>query len=121
MRSTNIIVRGAIPSDLPSIERHYGPLDNVGDPFCDVTKIKEVRFDWLVIGEIASEYAGFLYWHLGGKPFFVPHVESFAHIREVQVLEKFQGQWSSQRTHGLRISQAESTRGEGCVPSNSRD
>ena len=87
-----MIVRGAIQSDLPSIERHYGPLDDLGDPFCDVTKIQEVRFDWLLIGQIDGEYAGFLYWHLGEKPFFAPHVENFAHIREVQVLEKFQGQ-----------------------------
>ncbi len=92
MRSANITVRGAIQSDLPSVERHYGPLDNIGDPFCDVTRIQEVRFDWLVIGEIAGKYAGFLYWHLGEKPFFAPNVENFAHIREVQVLEKFQGQ-----------------------------
>ena len=92
MRSANTIVRGANQFDLQSIERHYGPLDNLGDPFCDVTKIQEVRFDWLLIGEIAGEYAGFLYWHLGEKPFFAPHVENFAHIREVQVLEKFQGQ-----------------------------
>ena len=92
MRPANITVRGAIRSDLPSIEHHYGPLDNVGDPFCDVTKIQKVRFDWLAIGEIAGEYAGFLYWHLDEKPFFAPHFENFAHIREVQVLEKFQGQ-----------------------------
>ncbi len=92
MRSAKITVRGATQSDVPSIERHYGPLDNVGDPFCDVAMIQEVRFDWLVIGEIAGEYAGFLYWHLGQKPFFAPQVENFAHIREVQVLEKFQGQ-----------------------------
>lgn len=26
------------------------------------------------------------------KQFFAPHVENFAHIREVQVLEKFRGQ-----------------------------
>jgi len=67
-------------------------LDNLGDSFCDVAKIQEIQFDWLVIGEIAGEYAGFLYWHLGEKPFFAPHIENFAHIREVQVLEKFQGQ-----------------------------
>jgi|GEM_PF-1472849 len=97
MRPANITVRGAIQSDLPNIERHYGPLDNVGDPFCDTTKIQEVRFDWLVIGEIAGKYAGFLYWHLGEKPFFAPQVENFAHIREVQVLEEFQGRGVGRR------------------------
>lgn len=39
-----------------------------------------------------GEYAGFLYWHLGRKPLFAPEIEKFAHIREIQVLEKFQGQ-----------------------------
>ncbi len=29
---------------------------------------------------------------LDQKPFFAPQVENFAHIREVQVIEKFQGQ-----------------------------
>ena len=60
MRAANVTVRSATMSDLPNIERHYGPLDNVGDPFCDVTKIQKVRFDWLLIGERAGEYAGFL-------------------------------------------------------------
>jgi ribosomal protein S18 acetylase RimI-like enzyme len=91
-RATKLTIRGGTETDLPKIERHYGPLDNVGDPFCDTTKIEGVRFDWLLIGEIDGEYAGFLYWHLGEKPFFAPHLERFAHIREVQVLEKFQGQ-----------------------------
>ncbi len=92
MKSANTVVRPATKSDLPSIEHHYGPLDNIGDPFCDPVKIEETRFDWLVIAEVDGEYAGFLYWHLGKKPFFAPQIERFAHIREVQVLERFQGQ-----------------------------
>ncbi len=91
MKSANIIVRHATESDMPSIERHYGPLDNIGDPFCDLGKIQMTRFDWLFVAEVDEEYAGFLYWHLGEKPFFAPQIERFAHIREVQVLEKFQG------------------------------
>ena len=67
-------------------------MDSVGDPFCDVRIIPEARIDWLIIAEIAGEYAGFLYWHLGERPFFAPQVERFAHIREIQVLGKFQGQ-----------------------------
>ena len=90
MSPVNIVVRYATESDLSSIEGHYGQLDNLGDPLCDVTRIQEVRFDWLVIAEVAGEYAGFLYWHLGEKPFFAPKIARFAHIREVQVLEKFQ-------------------------------
>ncbi|OLD12889.1 MAG: hypothetical protein AUI50_08230 [Crenarchaeota archaeon 13_1_40CM_2_52_14] len=90
MRPVDTIVRHSTKSDLPNIEGHYGLLDNAGDPFCDVTRIQEVRFDWLVIAEVAGEYAGFLYWHLGEKPFFAPSIGKFAHIREVQVVEKFQ-------------------------------
>ncbi len=91
MRSPKTIVRYSTESDLPNIERHYGPLDNVGDPFCDTKRIPEVRLDWLIIAEVAGEYAGFLYWHLGEKPFFAPKIARFAHIREVQVLERIQG------------------------------
>ena len=87
-----MVVRYSTEADLPKIEGHYGRLDNIGDPFCDVTKIQEVRFDWLIIAEVAGEYAGFLYWHLGEKPFFAPNIGGFAHIREVQVLDRFQGQ-----------------------------
>ena len=92
MRSANTTVRYSTASDLPKIQGHYGWLDNLGDPFCDVTRIQQVRFDWLVIAEVAGEYAGFLYWHLGDNPFFAPKIARFAHIREVQVLERFQGQ-----------------------------
>ncbi len=93
MKASNIIVRHASESDLPSVERLYGgPLDSVGDPFCDVGKIQETRFDWLIIAEVDGKYAGFLYWHLGQKPFFAPGIEKFAHIRQIQVVEKFQGQ-----------------------------
>ncbi len=91
MNLSKIVIRRATESDLPRIEHHYGPLDNTGDSFCDLAKIRETRIDWLVIGEVDGEYAGFLYWHLGEKPFFAPLVERFAHIREVQVIEKFRG------------------------------
>ncbi len=74
------------------IEQHYGgPLDTIGDPFCETSKIQKTRLDWLMVAEVDQEYAGFLYWHLGRRPFFSPDVEIFAHIREVQVLEGFRG------------------------------
>ncbi len=93
MKSSNVIVRHATQSDLRGIERHYGgPLDSIGDPFCDVGQIQDSRLDWLLIAELDGEYAGFLYWHLGQKPFFAPEVEKFAHIRQISVLEKFQEQ-----------------------------
>ena len=55
-----MIVRYSTESDLPKIESHYGRLDNSGDPFCDVNSTQGVRFDWLIIAEVAGEYAGFL-------------------------------------------------------------
>jgi len=91
MKSADTVVRSSTKDDLESIASHYGPLDNLGDPFCQPSTTQKVRLEWLVIAEIGGEYAGFLYWHLGQKPFFAPEIARFAHIREVQVLEKFQG------------------------------
>jgi ribosomal protein S18 acetylase RimI-like enzyme len=112
MRSVNAIVRYSTETDLPRIESHYGRLDNVGDPFCDITRIQEVRFDWLVIAEVDREYAGFLYWHLGEKPFFAPNIVTFAHIREVQVLERFRGRGVGRKliVHALEKLKASGTR-----------
>jgi len=53
-----MIVRYSTESDLPKIEGHYGRLDNAGDPFCDLTGIQGIRFDWLVVAEVDGEYAG---------------------------------------------------------------
>jgi len=87
-----VVVRPATESDLPNIERQYGPLDSVGDPFCDTSKLTKIRYDHLLVAEADGIYAGFLYWHIGKKPFFAPRVTRFAHIREVQVLKKFRRQ-----------------------------
>jgi len=89
MKLGSILVRQATASDLPNIEREYGPLDNVGDPFCDTSKLTKIRYDRLLVAAVDGRYAGFLYWHVGKKPFFAPRVTRFAHIREVQVLRKF--------------------------------
>lgn len=55
-----------------------------------------------------GEYAGFLYWHLGEKPFFAPEIEKFGHIKEVEVLEKFQGQGVGRKLmiYGLEVLKA---------------
>ena len=90
--SETIQVRQATASDLPNIERQYGPLDNTGDPFCDTSKLTKIRYDQLLVAEVNGRYAGFLYWHVGKKPLFAPGVRRFAHIREVQVKEKFRRQ-----------------------------
>src|SRR6266567_6973610 len=121
MRSANVIVRYSTESDMASIEGHYGRLDNLGDPFCDVAKIQEVRLDWLVIAEVGEEYAGFLYWHLGEKPFFAPKIARFAHIREVQVVERFQGRGVGKEADDLRFGEAEGLGDPGHLSCNGRD
>ena len=92
MKPGTVVVRLSTASDLPNIEHEYGTLDNAGDPFCDTSKIRKLRYDRLLVAEVDGRYAGFLYWHVGNKPFFAPRVTQFAHIREVQVLKTFQGQ-----------------------------
>jgi ribosomal protein S18 acetylase RimI-like enzyme len=92
MKPERIAVRRATESDLRNIERQYGPLDNVGDPFCDASNLTKIRYDHLMVAEVDGRYAGFLYWHIGKKPFFAPRVTRFAHIREVQVMKKFRRQ-----------------------------
>ena len=82
---------------MPNIQRQYGPLDNMGDPFCDTSKLTKIRYDGLLVAEVDGRYAGFLYWHVGKKPFFAPRVTRFAHIREVQVLKKFRRQGVGKR------------------------
>src|SRR5216683_3641328 len=92
MKPEGIVVRRATESDLPNIERQYGRLDNVGDPFCDTSNLAKIRYDHLVVAEVDGRYSGFLYSHIGKKPFFAPRVTRFAHIREVQVMKKFRRQ-----------------------------
>jgi len=92
VKPRSIVVRQATASDLPNIERQYGLLDSVGDPFCDTSKLTKTRYDRLLVAEVDGKYGGFLYWHTGKKPFFAPRVTRFAHIREVQVMKKFRRQ-----------------------------
>ena|SRR3989442_8723482 len=107
MKSADTIIRSSTRHDLESIERHYGPLDNLGDPFCQPNITQNVLLEWLVIAEIGGEYAGFLYWHLGQKPFFAPEVARFAHMREVQVLGNSKGERGRQKTSRSCYREAE--------------
>ena len=70
------------------------------DPFCGITKFKQLRLDWILVAELEGVYAGFVYWHIGSKPFFAPQLARFAHIRQVQVPEKFQGIGVGKETDG---------------------
>jgi hypothetical protein len=58
-------------------------LDNAGDPFCDTNKIGKLRYERLLVAEVDGRYAGFLYWHIGNKPFFAHE------LRALPTSEKF--------------------------------
>ncbi len=77
------------------------------------------RFDWLVVAEVDGEYAGFLYWHLGEKPFVAPEIERFAHVREVQVLEKFQGLGVGRKLIVYALDRLKASGDRGGLPRNS--
>ena len=64
----------------------------MGDPFCDTSQPTRIVYDQLLVAEVEGRYAGFLYSHVGKRPFFAPRITRFAHIREVQVIRKFRGQ-----------------------------
>src|SRR3989442_6388940 len=108
-----MIVRYSTESDLPKIESHYGRLDNSGDPFCDVNSTQGVRFDWLIIAEVAGEYAGFLYWHLGEKPFLRSQHWKVCPYQRSPSLRKVPRTGSRERADGLCLGEAESLWGHG--------
>lgn len=87
-----INVRQALPSDLSRIVRHYGSGDSPWDPFDDLAKLQSIPLEGLIVAEVDGDYAGFLYWFVGEKPWFDPNVKKYAHIVEVLVLTKYQGQ-----------------------------
>ncbi len=84
-------VRSATAKDLPSVTDHYGKADTPWDPFGDVPKLEAIPLEGLLVAEVGGEYAGFLYWFEGEKPWFDRDVGRYAHIEEVQVLRKHRG------------------------------
>ncbi len=81
-------VRSAATEDLPLVTAHYGKGDTPWDPFGDVSRLETIPLEGLLIAEVGGEYAGFLYWFEGEKPWFDRGVGRYAHIEEVQVLRK---------------------------------
>lgn len=57
-----------------------------------LAKLQSIPLDGLIVAEMEGQYDGFLYWFVGEKPWFEPGVDRYAHITEVQVLERCQGQ-----------------------------
>jgi ribosomal protein S18 acetylase RimI-like enzyme len=87
-----ISVRRAVSSDLTHIVRHYGPGDSPWDPFADLAKLQTIPLEGLIVAEVQGQYAGFLYWFAGENPWFDPRIDRYAHIVEVQVVERYRGQ-----------------------------
>ncbi|MFQ5919074.1 MAG: GNAT family N-acetyltransferase [Thermoplasmata archaeon] len=89
----DVTVRRWVPEDLDRIAQHSGRSgDEPWDPFSDAEALRQVPLDGLVVAEVNDEYAGFLYWFLGRRPWFDREADRFAHILEVQVLPSLQGQ-----------------------------
>jgi ribosomal protein S18 acetylase RimI-like enzyme len=93
----SITIRQAIPDDLPTIVGHYGRGDSPWDPFADLVRLWNIPLEGLIVAEVEGRYAGFLYWFVGEKPWFDVGVETYAHIVEVQVVEKRRGQGVGKR------------------------
>ena len=85
-------VRQAASSDLAHSVHHYGPGDSPWDPFGDLAKLQGIPLKGLIVAEVQGQYAGFLYWFVGENPWFDPRIDKYAHIIEVQVVERYRGQ-----------------------------
>lgn len=89
----DVAVRSWVSEDLALIAQHSGPSgDEPWDPFSDAEALRQMPLEGLIVAEVNEEYAGFLYWFFGRRPWFEPGVDRFGHILEVQVLPRFQGQ-----------------------------
>ena len=86
---TEIRVRQAMPSDLIHIVRHYGSGDTPWDPFADLSRLERIPLEGLIVAEVGGQYAGFLYWFVGDRPWFDPRIDRYAHILEVHVAEGY--------------------------------
>ncbi len=90
-------VRSATAEDLPHVADHYGKADTPWDPFGDVSKLKAIPLEGLLVAEVGGEYAGFLYWFEGEEPWFDQNIGRYAHIEEVQVSQKQRGRGVGKR------------------------
>lgn len=89
----DVVIRKWAPEDLVLIAQHSGPSgDEPWDPFSDAEALRQVPLDGLIVADVNDQYAGFLYWFLGRRPWFDREADRFAHILEVQVLHRFRGQ-----------------------------
>lgn len=95
---TDITVRPGRASDLEQIARHYGPTGTTPwDPFTDVRRLEKIPLDGLLVAEKGGDYAGFLYWFEGHKPWFDKGADQYAQLEELHVVPEFQGWGVAQR------------------------
>ncbi len=85
----NIRVRQGTPSDLPFVAEQYLHEDSPWDPFGSVERLSRIPLDGLLIAEVDGEYAGFLYWFEGHRPYFQPNLERFADLAVLHVKEEY--------------------------------
>ncbi len=87
-----IDIRKARNSDFSLIENYTNNNgDSPWDPFCSAKKMKTIPRNGFLVAFSGTEFAGFLYWFKGSKPWFDKNVDTYAHILEVQVAETFRG------------------------------
>jgi len=91
MSADKIAVRSGTTADLPAIAQQYAHEDSPWDPFGDVSKLSRVPLDGLLVVEVNDQYAGFLYWFEGRRPYFDPSVDRYANLQELHLLEGFRG------------------------------
>ena len=121
MKPERIVVRRATESDLPNIERQYGTFDNVGDPFCDTSKLTKIRYDHLLVAEVDGIYAGFLYWHIGKKTVLRSTSYTIRPHPRSSGPEKIPPARRREETDPVCIAQVESARNPERLPCNRRD
>ena len=67
----------------------YAHGDTPWDPFGDVSKLSRIPLDGLLVVEVNGEYAGFLYWFEGKRPYFDRNVDRYANFQELHILDRF--------------------------------
>lgn len=85
-------MRPARSEDLLQVTRHYGPVgETPWDPFTDPLRLATIPGDGLLIAEKDGNYAGFLYWFEGRKPWFDKGADQYAQLEELHVRPEFEG------------------------------
>jgi ribosomal protein S18 acetylase RimI-like enzyme len=93
-----ITVRTAQPEDLAAVARQYGAVgETPWDPFISADRLAGLPLEGLLIAEKDGEYAGFLYWFEGRKPWFDKGADRYARLEELHVRPEFQGWGVAQR------------------------